>query len=180
MTGYGRGDDEWDRLAETGLAFLIERARLKKMTTYTELNATLCRRTGLRGFDFEQEKERAAMGHLLGLIVDRNHPTTTLMISALVQYLNANDAGPGFYALAVELGPMGIRVNTICPTFIVTEMTKPYFEDARFRGWVLSKIKLGRLGEIEDLMGPVVFLASDASRLVTGAALMVDGGWTAE
>jgi NAD(P)-dependent dehydrogenase (short-subunit alcohol dehydrogenase family) len=83
-------------------------------------------------------------------------------------------------AMAVELGPMGIRVNTICPTFIVTEMTRPYFEDTRFREWVLSKIKLGRLGEIEDLMGPVVFLASDASRLVTGAALIVDGGWTAE
>ncbi|MFI5490536.1 hypothetical protein [Micromonospora echinaurantiaca] len=109
VTGYGRDDDEWDRLTEAGLAFLIERARLKKTTTYTELNATLCRRTGVRGFDFEQDSERAAMGHLLGLIVDRNRPTTQLMISALVQYLNANDAGPGFYALAVELGMLPRR-----------------------------------------------------------------------
>lgn len=83
-------------------------------------------------------------------------------------------------ALAIELGPKGIRVNTICPTFILTEMTKPYFANPDFKASVLAKIKLGRLGEIEDLMGPVVFLASDASALVTGTALLVDGGWTAE
>lgn len=83
-------------------------------------------------------------------------------------------------AMAVELGSAGIRVNTLCPTFIVTEMTRAFFDDAPFRDWVLGKIKLGRLGEIEDLMGPIVFLASDASKLVTGASLLVDGGWTAE
>ena len=83
-------------------------------------------------------------------------------------------------SLAVELGPHGVRVNSICPTFIVTEMTRPFFEDASFRDSVLSKIKLGRLGEIEDIMGPIVFLASDASSLVTGASLLVDGGWTAD
>ena len=83
-------------------------------------------------------------------------------------------------ALAIELGPQGIRVNTICPTFILTEMTKPFFANESFKASVLAKIKLGRLGEIEDLMGPVVFLASDASALVTGTALRVDGGWTPE
>ena len=83
-------------------------------------------------------------------------------------------------AMAVEFGPRAIRVNTICPTFIVTDMTRAYFEDAEFRASVLAKIKLGRLGELTDIMGPVVFLASDASNLVTGSALMVDGGWTAE
>ena len=83
-------------------------------------------------------------------------------------------------AMAVEFGPAGIRVNTICPTFIVTEMTRPYLADEAFREAVLSKIKLGRLGEVEDVMGPVLFLASDASALVTGSALMVDGGWTAD
>ena len=82
--------------------------------------------------------------------------------------------------LAADLGPQGIRVNTICPTFILTEMTKPFFANESFKASVLAKIKLGRLGEIEDLMGPVVFLASDASALVTGTALLVDGGWTAE
>ncbi len=83
-------------------------------------------------------------------------------------------------AMAVELGPEGIRVNTIAPTFILTEMTRPFLADPAFETTILSKIKLGRIGELEDIMGPVVFLASDASRLVTGASLLVDGGWTAE
>lgn len=82
-------------------------------------------------------------------------------------------------AMAVELGPREIRVNTLCPTFIETPMTKPFFEEPGFRERVLANIPLGRLGQIEDLMGPVVFLASPASALVTGSALMVDGGWTA-
>ncbi|KQU99485.1 SDR family oxidoreductase [Devosia sp. Root105] len=82
--------------------------------------------------------------------------------------------------MAIELGPHNIRVNTICPTFIETEMTAKNLSDADFRGWVLGKIKLGRLGRIEDIMGPVVFLASDWAAMITGSALMVDGGWTAE
>lgn len=81
-------------------------------------------------------------------------------------------------AMAAELGANGIRVNTICPTFIETEMTRPFFEDEGFRDFVLSKIKVGRLGRPEDVMGAVVFLASDASALMTGSALMLDGGWT--
>src|SRR6266545_3723998 len=101
---YGRDDDTWDRLAEAGLDFLIDRARRKRTTSYTELNAVLVRRTGITGFDFERADERAAMGHLLGLIVDRIYPDTRLMISALVQYLDANDAGPGFYTYAKQLG----------------------------------------------------------------------------
>lgn len=83
-------------------------------------------------------------------------------------------------AMAIELGPHGIRVNTVCPTFIETPMTKPFFEDATFRANTLSKIKLGRVGQVEDVMGAILFLASDASALVTGSSLMVDGGWTAE
>jgi len=83
-------------------------------------------------------------------------------------------------AMAIDLGPLGIRVNTVCPTFIETPMTRPFLEDAAFREWVLGKIKLGRIGKVEDLMGPVVFLASDASALMTGSAMMLDGGWTAE
>jgi NAD(P)-dependent dehydrogenase (short-subunit alcohol dehydrogenase family) len=83
-------------------------------------------------------------------------------------------------AMAVELGSSGIRVNTVCPTFIETPLTAPFFADPGFRSSVLSKIKLGRLGRVEDVMGAIVFLASDASALVTGTALKVDGGWTAE
>lgn len=83
-------------------------------------------------------------------------------------------------AMAIELGGNNIRVNTVCPTFIETELTAKNLRDPDFRSWVLSKIKLGRLGRVEDIMGPIVFLASDAAALITGASLLVDGGWTAE
>jgi NAD(P)-dependent dehydrogenase (short-subunit alcohol dehydrogenase family) len=83
-------------------------------------------------------------------------------------------------AMAVELAPQGIRVNTIGPTFIETPLTRPFFEDAAFKASVLTKIKLGRLGQVEDLMGAILFLAGDASALMTGSALVVDGGWTAD
>jgi NAD(P)-dependent dehydrogenase (short-subunit alcohol dehydrogenase family) len=83
-------------------------------------------------------------------------------------------------AMAIDLAPHGIRVNTIGPTFIDTPLTKPFWEDKAFHADVLRRIKLGRLGTVEDLMGAVVFLASDAAALVTGTSLVVDGGWTAE
>lgn len=82
-------------------------------------------------------------------------------------------------ALALELGPHGIRVNTLCPTFIDTPMTHDWLATPAFRAQVLDKIALGRVGRVEDVMGAVLFLASDAAALVTGSALMVDGGWTA-
>ena len=83
-------------------------------------------------------------------------------------------------AMAIELAPLGIRVNSIGPTFIDTPLTKPFFQNAGFRDEVLRRIKLGRLGTVEDLMGAVLFLASDAAALVTGTAVVVDGGWTAD
>ena len=83
-------------------------------------------------------------------------------------------------ATAVELAPHGIRVNSLCPTFIETPMTEPFFRNPEFRAAVLSKIKLGRLGTVEDLAGALILLASDASSLMTGTSLVVDGGWTAE
>jgi NAD(P)-dependent dehydrogenase (short-subunit alcohol dehydrogenase family) len=83
-------------------------------------------------------------------------------------------------AFALDLAASGIRSNTIAPTFIETPMTKPFFENEEFKANVLTKIKLGRLGQVEDLMGAVLYLASDASALVTGTSLIVDGGWTAD
>ncbi len=80
--------------------------------------------------------------------------------------------------MAIDLAPHGIRSNTLCPTFIETPMTKPFFQNEAFKSMVLGKIRLGRLGQVEDLMGAVVFLASDASALITGTHLLVDGGWT--
>ncbi len=83
-------------------------------------------------------------------------------------------------AMAIDLAPSGIRVNSIGPTFIDTPLTRPFWNDKTFHDDVISRIKLGRLGLVEDLMGAVVFLASGAAALITGTSLVVDGGWTAE
>tara|TARA_A100001391_G_C5051794_1_gene273639 strand:+ start:335 stop:1102 length:768 start_codon:yes stop_codon:yes gene_type:complete len=83
-------------------------------------------------------------------------------------------------AMAVEWGPMGIRVNTICPTFIRTPLAQVTLDNPERAKWITDKIKLGRVGEVEDIMGAVAYLASDASAMVTGTALLIDGGWTAE
>ena len=83
-------------------------------------------------------------------------------------------------ALALDLAAHGIRSNTIAPTFIETPLTKPFFEDETFLSSVLSKIKLGRVGQVSDLMGAILLLASPASGLMTGSTITVDGGWTAE
>lgn len=83
-------------------------------------------------------------------------------------------------AMAIEWGKQGIRINTICPTFIRTALTRPTFENPERLAWVLSKIKLDRVGEVEDIMGAVMFLASDAAAMITGTHLLVDGGWTAD
>jgi len=82
-------------------------------------------------------------------------------------------------AMAIDWGHAGIRVNTICPTFIRTPLTEPTFQNPEAMGWLLGKIKLGRVGRVEDIMGAVVYLASDAAALVTGTSMMIDGGWTA-
>jgi NAD(P)-dependent dehydrogenase (short-subunit alcohol dehydrogenase family) len=96
-------------------------------------------------------------------------------------YCASKHAMEGFTkAMAIELAPHNIRVNSLGPTFLETPMTKPFFENKAFRDEVLSKIKLGRLGQLDELTGAIVFLASDASSLMTGSALVLDGGWTAE
>jgi NAD(P)-dependent dehydrogenase (short-subunit alcohol dehydrogenase family) len=96
-------------------------------------------------------------------------------------YCATKHAVEGFTkSMAIEWGKAGIRINTICPTFILTDLTRPTFEDPEKRAWIEDKIKLGRAGEVEDIMGAVVFLASQASAIVTGTSLLVDGGWTAE
>ena len=107
------------------------------------------------------------MGHVGG-------PTRTV-------YCATKHAMEGFTkAMAIELAAHKIRVNTLAPTFIETPMTRPFFQNEAFRKDTLSRIKLGRLGQLEDLTGAIVFLASDASALMTGTSMVVDGGWTAE
>jgi NAD(P)-dependent dehydrogenase (short-subunit alcohol dehydrogenase family) len=96
-------------------------------------------------------------------------------------YCATKHAMEGFTkAMAIELAPHKVRVNSLAPTFIETPMTRPFFENRAFREDTLKRIKLGRLGRLDDLTGAIVFLASDASALMTGASLVVDGGWTAE
>lgn len=83
-------------------------------------------------------------------------------------------------ASALDLAAHNIRSNTITPTFVETPLTKPFFEDAAFKASVLAKIKLGRIGRVEDLMGAIVFLASNAAALMTCTSMVIDGGWTAD
>jgi len=95
-------------------------------------------------------------------------------------YCSSKFAIEGFTkSLAIELGPDGIRVNAICPTFIQTPMTEPFLKDEDFKKTTIGMIPIGRLGKVADLMGPFVFLASEASCLMTGSSILVDGGWTA-
>ena len=82
-------------------------------------------------------------------------------------------------AMAIEWARHRIRINTICPTFVLTDFTRRTFEDPERRAWIMDKIKLDRPAEVEDIMGAAVYLASDASAMVTGTSLLVDGGWTA-
>ncbi|MDU9004423.1 SDR family NAD(P)-dependent oxidoreductase [Sedimentitalea todarodis] len=83
-------------------------------------------------------------------------------------------------AMAIEWGAERIRINTVCPTFIRTPLTEATFDNPERAAWITEKIKLGRVGEVEDIMGAVLYLASDAAALVTGTSLLIDGGWTAD
>jgi len=123
-------------------------------------------------------------------LIENKKPGSLINISSQMGHVGGIDravysaskhAVEGFTkAMAIEWGPYNIRVNTICPTFIRTPLTQSTFNNPKLRCWIVEMIKLGRVGEVEDIMGAVVFLASDASAMVTGSALMVDGGWTAD
>ena len=122
-------------------------------------------------------------------LIKNNKPGSLINISSQMGHVGGIDravysaskhAVEGFTkAMAIEWGQYNIRVNTICPTFIRTPLTQSTFNNPKQRSWIEEKIKLGRVGEVEDIMGAVVFLASDVSAMITGSSLMVDGGWTA-
>ena len=82
-------------------------------------------------------------------------------------------------AMAIEWGKKGVRINTVCPTFIRTPFTERVFQDKKQVAWLMENIQLERIGNVEDVMGAVLYLASPASAMVTGSAMLVDGGWTA-
>ena len=83
-------------------------------------------------------------------------------------------------AMAIELAPRGIKVNSVAPTFVETELTRPMLADPDFAGFVKRMIPLGQLADVEDVARAVVFLAGPGGRMITGQSLIVDGGWTAQ
>ena len=82
--------------------------------------------------------------------------------------------------MSLDLAKYNIRVNTVCPTFVVTPMTKKFLKNQKFKRETLNNIPLGRFAELSEISSAVVFLASDAASMVTGTSLLVDGGWTAK
>jgi NAD(P)-dependent dehydrogenase (short-subunit alcohol dehydrogenase family) len=123
-------------------------------------------------------------------LIDAGQPGSLINISSQVAHVGGIDravysatkhAVEGFTkSMAIEWGSKGIRVNTICPTFIETPLTEQTFSQPERVQWIKEKIKLGRIGRVEDIMAAVTYLAGDAAAMVTGTALMVDGGWTAD
>ncbi|WP_392424832.1 hypothetical protein [Barrientosiimonas humi] len=109
---WGREDQEWAELVEATAEFLAQQAHLRRITTYSEVNAVLQRRTGSRGFDFGSDGDRAAMGALLGEVAVAKHEEVGALVSSIVIYLNDNDAGAGFYRLAVSLGLLSPKANS--------------------------------------------------------------------
>lgn len=123
-------------------------------------------------------------------LIEAGQPGSLINISSQMAHVGGVDravysatkhAVEGFTkSMAIEWGPKGIRVNTICPTFIRTPLTEQTFSNPQRVQWITEKIKLGRIGRVEDIMAAVTYLAGDAAAMVTGTALMVDGGWTAD
>ncbi len=122
-------------------------------------------------------------------LIAAGKPGSLINISSQMAYVGGIDravycatkhAVEGFTkAMAIEWGQHGVRVNTICPTFIRTPLMEQTLANPERVKWIEEKIKLGRIGEVEDVMAAVAFLASDAAAMITGTALRVDGGWTA-
>lgn len=121
--------------------------------------------------------ERGRGGSIIHVTSDFGHVGSDLDRTA---YCAAKHAVEGLTkASALELAPHGIRVNSIAPTFIETKLTRTSLQRPGFREQVVTQIPLGRLGELEDVMGAALFLATPASALVTGTSIVIDGGWTA-
>lgn len=171
--------------AEAPFDVLVNSAGLARHSAATETTADdfdAVMDVNLRGAYFLHQAVAARL-------IEAGRPGSLMTISSQMGHVGGIDravycaskfAVEGFTkAMAIEWGAKGIRVNTICPTFILTELTKPTFDDPDKRAWIESKIKLPRVGQVEDIMGACLFLASDASALVTGSSLLIDGGWTA-
>ena len=137
--------------------FLVAQAAVKKM--------------------LQTPERKARGGAIINITSQMGHvgaPTRTV-------YCLTKHAIEGFTkALAVELATHNIRVNSIAPTFLDTPMTVPMFARPEFAKWVLDRIPMGRLGQLDEVAAAVVFVASEAASLMTGTSLVIDGGWTAQ
>jgi NAD(P)-dependent dehydrogenase (short-subunit alcohol dehydrogenase family) len=131
----------------------------------------LCAQAGARLMVAQQSGVIINMSSQMGHVGSERDRTVYVMTKHAVEGLTK--------AMAAELGPKGVRVVSIAPTFIKTPLTEPFFREPSFNKWVHERIPLGRLGTIDEVANAVVFLASPAAGLVTGSSLLVDGGWTA-
>ena len=128
--------------------------------------------------------------HAAQQLIDAGKPGSLITMSSQMGHVSGVDRSvysatkfgvEGFTkGMAIEWGPHKIRVNTIAPTFVLTAFTQSTFDRPERAKWILEKIKLGEVAQIEDIMGGAVYLACDASRMVTGTSLLIDGGWTAD
>ena len=168
-----------------GLDILVNNAGVNRPQPFLEVDeATLDRMLALNVravFTVSQAAARLMVGGGGGVIVNMSSQmghvgserdrTVYVMTKHAVEGLTK--------AMAAELAPKGVRVVSVAPTFILTPLTKPFLADPAFNKWVTDRIPLGRLGTVEEVAAAVVFLASPAASLVTGSALLLDGGWTA-
>ncbi len=153
MTNVTEHDFDYVMNANVKGAFFVAKAVAQKMVA-TETRGSIVNISSM-------------MGHIAG-------PNRTV-------YVTSKHAIEGLTkAMAIEFAPHGIRVNSLCPALIETEMTAPILADSQKAEWFKGKIPLNRFGRLEDMLGPILLLASDASAFVTGASLMIDGGWTAQ
>jgi NAD(P)-dependent dehydrogenase (short-subunit alcohol dehydrogenase family) len=128
---------------------------------------------------------RAAAPHML-----RGGGGSIINLSSIFGMAGAENRTAGYFAakggvnqltklLACEWGDRNVRVNALAPNFFMSEMTRHLLEDSGMADWMRSRTPMRRLGELHELVGPFLFLASDASSFVTGTVLTVDGGWSA-
>ncbi|MDX3808928.1 SDR family NAD(P)-dependent oxidoreductase [Bosea thiooxidans] len=176
-----------ERLASAGhFDILLNNAGVNRLASMVDITED--------DFDFVSDvNEKGALfvsKIVVGGLIDAGKPGSIIHVSSILGhvggpqralYVTSKHAIEGLTkAMAVELGQYGIRVNSIAPAVIETEMTGPILQDPDRRKWFDGKVPLGRFGRVEDIMGSVVFLASDASSFITGASLRIDGGWTAQ
>jgi NAD(P)-dependent dehydrogenase (short-subunit alcohol dehydrogenase family) len=165
-----------------GLDVLVNNAGVEQVCAATDVSEDLWDRivdTNLKGPFFAAQAAARVMAGEGGAIVNNCSIASTLGIATAVPYTSSKHGLLGMTrGLATEWAPLGIRVNAIGPGYFRTAMTEVFYENADWQRSMLPRIPAGRFGELEDLLGAVAFLSSDASAYMTGQILYVDGGFT--